>query len=77
MGTPPSSSDNTIPANATYDEAVKDLDIGAVFADLDELFTTSHECWPADEFGGSSHYGPMFIRLAWFVIHGTLFLVVN
>ncbi|CAE8587080.1 unnamed protein product [Polarella glacialis] len=59
-GTPPSGQE-AVPDAATYDAALKALDLQAVVADLQLLMTTSQECWPAD-FG---HYGPLFVRLAW------------
>jgi catalase (peroxidase I) len=48
-------------ASREYDDALQELDLEAVKADLVKLFTESKECWPAD-FG---NYGPFFIRLAW------------
>lgn len=48
-------------AAAGYAEAVQQLDLDAVKADLKELFTNSQEQWPAD-FGS---YAPLFVRLAW------------
>ncbi|WP_172332002.1 catalase/peroxidase HPI [Mangrovicoccus sp. HB161399] len=45
----------------SYREALKDLDVEALKADLRELITTSQEWWPAD--WGS--YVGMFARVAW------------
>eukprot|EP00928_Gymnodinium_smaydae_P047809 TRINITY_DN31930_c0_g1_i1.p1 TRINITY_DN31930_c0_g1~~TRINITY_DN31930_c0_g1_i1.p1 ORF type:complete len:474 (+),score=69.99 TRINITY_DN31930_c0_g1_i1:73-1494(+) len=59
-GTPPSD-EAEVPDAATYDKALKALDLAAVVADLKELMVASQECWPADY----GHYGPFFIRLAW------------
>ena len=44
-----------------YAEAFKQLDLGAVKADLTALMTDSKPWWPADY----GHYGPFFIRMAW------------
>jgi len=61
LGTPPINTDDTVPSDREYDAALMGLDIAAVKADLEKLFTDSQDCWPAD-FG---HYGPLFVRLAW------------
>ena len=54
---------NSNPYGSDYDYAkeCKDLDLGAVKKDLQELMSKPQGWWPAD-FG---HYGPLFIRLAW------------
>ena len=44
-----------------YTAAFKQLDLGAVVADLKALMTDSQDWWPADY----GHYGPLFIRMAW------------
>lgn len=44
-----------------YSEAVKDLDLGAVKADIVAVMHDSQDWWPADY----GHYGPLFIRMAW------------
>jgi catalase-peroxidase len=44
-----------------YGEAFEELDLEAVKADIEEVMTTSRDWWPADY----SHYGPLFIRMAW------------
>ena len=44
-----------------YREAVKNLDVDALTADVDAVMTDSQDWWPAD-FG---HYGPFFIRMTW------------
>eukprot|EP01084_Bolivina_argentea_P037937 70149_1 len=63
-GTPPLNEAYT-PDIDTYNEAVANLDIAAVFNDLNNLMHNSQECWPADTFGSESSYGPLFIRLTW------------
>ena len=57
--------DTSTPDLATYNEALKDLELVDVFDDLYELLTDSQDCWPADTLGGKTHYGGLFIRLAW------------
>ena len=44
-----------------YAEEFKTLDLGALKEDIQALMTTSQDWWPADW----SHYGPLFIRMAW------------
>jgi catalase-peroxidase len=44
-----------------YREAVKQLDVAALKADMKALFRDSQEWWPADW----GHYGGLMIRLAW------------
>ncbi len=44
-----------------YAEAVKNLDVGALKQDIEEVMTTSQDWWPADY----GHYGPLFIRMTW------------
>ncbi|WP_404827885.1 catalase/peroxidase HPI [Conexibacter stalactiti] len=44
-----------------YAEALKQLDVDALVADVDALMTESQEWWPADY----GHYGPLFIRMSW------------
>jgi catalase-peroxidase len=44
-----------------YAKEFKSLDLNAVIKDLHALMTDSQEWWPAD----FSHYGPLFIRMAW------------
>eukprot|EP01084_Bolivina_argentea_P037938 70150_1 len=63
-GTPPLNEAYT-PDISTYNEALANLDISAVFRDLNNLMNDSKECWPADTFGSESSYGPLFIRLSW------------
>ncbi len=46
-----------------YAAAFKSLDLAAVKKDLTVLMTDSQAWWPAD-FG---HYGPLFIRMAFFI----------
>lgn len=59
-GTPPSGHE-AVPDSETYARALKHLDLQAVVHDLQQLMTSSQECWPAD----NGNYGPLFIRLAW------------
>ena len=44
-----------------YSEALKQLDVEALKADLVKLQTDSKDWWPADY----GHYGPFFVRMAW------------
>ncbi len=44
-----------------YREALKDLDVEALKADMKALLTDSQDWWPADY----GHYGGLMIRLAW------------
>jgi catalase-peroxidase len=44
-----------------YREAFSQLDVEALYADLDALMTDSQDWWPADW----GHYGPFFIRMSW------------
>ncbi len=44
-----------------YAEALKQLDVEALKADLVALQTDSKDWWPADY----GHYGPFFVRMAW------------
>ena len=55
-----SSLSNPLPG-FSYADALKDLDVGALKADLAQLQTDSKDWWPADY----GHYGPFFIRMAW------------
>jgi len=65
-GTPPNSQSSETPTIEEYDKALLDLDLDAVKADLNQLFTKSQDCWPADVFGDAQgNYGPFFVRLAW------------
>ncbi len=52
---------NPMGADFDYGAQFDTLDLDAVRADLEALFTDSQEWWPAD-FG---NYGPFFIRMAW------------
>eukprot|EP01084_Bolivina_argentea_P289198 496547_1 len=63
-GTPPSGN-AAIPDLDLYNAALANLDIAAVLNDIEDLLTDSHECWPADQYGDDSSYGPLFIRLSW------------
>uniref|UniRef100_A0A7S4SPD2 Plant heme peroxidase family profile domain-containing protein n=1 Tax=Alexandrium monilatum TaxID=311494 RepID=A0A7S4SPD2_9DINO len=60
FGTPPENFAR-VPELPVYDEALRRLDLTAVMQDLEQLMTTSQDCWPADY----GHYGPLFVRLAW------------
>ena len=44
-----------------YREALKDLDVDALKADMKALLKDSQDWWPADW----GHYGGLMIRLAW------------
>jgi catalase-peroxidase len=44
-----------------YSEEFKKLDLDAIKKDLYAFMTDSQDWWPADY----SHYGPLFIRMAW------------
>jgi catalase-peroxidase len=55
-----SSLSNPLPG-FSYAEALKDLDVEALKADLVQLQTDSKDWWPADY----GHYGPFFVRMAW------------
>merc|ERR1711991_450521 len=44
-----------------YREALKDLDVEALKADVKDLLKDSQDWWPADY----GHYGGLMIRLAW------------
>jgi catalase (peroxidase I) len=50
-----------VPTAPEYDEALQELDLDAVKADLAKLLTASQDWWPADY----GNYGPFFMRLAW------------
>ncbi len=56
-----SSLSNPMGGDFDYAEAFKSLDLEALKRDLKALMTDSQEWWPAD----FSHYGPLFIRMAW------------
>ncbi len=44
-----------------YAEEFAKVDLDELKQDIEEVMTTSQEWWPADY----SHYGPLFIRMAW------------
>ncbi|MCO8243963.1 MULTISPECIES: catalase/peroxidase HPI [unclassified Haladaptatus] len=44
-----------------YGEAFESLDFEEVKSDIEDVMTSSQDWWPADY----SHYGPLFIRMAW------------
>ncbi len=52
---------NPMGKDFNYAEEFKTLDLDALKKEIDELMTTSQDWWPADY----SHYGPLFIRMAW------------
>ncbi|MCY6380507.1 catalase/peroxidase HPI [Hoeflea prorocentri] len=52
---------NPMEADFNYRDAVRELDVEAVKADLRALMTDSQEWWPADW----GHYGGLMIRMAW------------
>ena len=52
---------NPFSAGFSYREALKNLDVDALKADLTKLMTDSQVWWPADW----GHYGGLMIRLAW------------
>ncbi|MDC3359105.1 catalase/peroxidase HPI [Pseudomonadales bacterium] len=52
---------NPLGPDFNYQDAVADLDLDQVKADVQAVLTDSQDWWPAD-FG---HYGPFFIRLSW------------
>lgn len=54
-------SPDPMPADFSYAEAFKTLDMAALKQDLTALMTDSQDWWPADY----GHYGPFFIRMAW------------
>jgi catalase-peroxidase len=56
-----SSKSNPLGADFDYAERFKDLDVGALKADVTAVMTESQDWWPADY----GHYGPMFIRMTW------------
>jgi catalase-peroxidase len=56
-----SSLSNPMDGSFNYAKEFKSLDLEAVKKDIFELMTTSQDWWPADY----SHYGPLFIRMAW------------
>ena len=52
---------NPMSKSFNYREALKELDIEALKADMHSLLTDSQDWWPADW----GHYGGLMIRLAW------------
>ena len=52
---------NPLGAGFDYREALKELDVAALKADLRALMTESQPWWPADW----GHYGGLFVRMAW------------
>jgi len=56
-----SSLSNPMDEKFNYAKAFKSLDLKAVKKEIVALMTKSQDWWPADY----SHYGPLFIRMAW------------
>jgi catalase-peroxidase len=56
-----SSKSNPMGEDFDYAKEFNTLDLAAVKKDLAALMTDSQDWWPAD----FSHYGPLFIRMAW------------
>ena len=52
---------NPLGAEFSYRDALKDLDVNALKADMTALMTDSQDWWPADW----GHYGGLMIRMAW------------
>ncbi len=52
---------NPLGAEFSYRDALKDLDVDALKADMTALMTDSQDWWPADW----GHYGGLMIRMAW------------
>ncbi len=44
-----------------YALAFKNVDVGELKKDIEQVMTTSQDWWPADY----GHYGPLFIRMTW------------
>jgi catalase-peroxidase len=56
-----SSKSNPMDADFNYADGFKTVDLDELKQDIIEVMTTSQDWWPADY----SHYGPLFIRMAW------------
>ncbi len=52
---------NPMGSEFSYRDALKDLDVDALKADMTALMTDSQDWWPADW----GHYGGLMIRMAW------------
>ena len=52
---------NPLGAEFSYRDALKDLDVDALKADMTALMTDSQDWWPADW----GHYGGLMIRMSW------------
>ena len=52
---------NPLGADFNYADAVGQLDLEQVKADVEAVLTDSQDWWPADW----GHYGPLFVRLSW------------